>query len=243
MKPKKNPKADLNRSSGLFFVIGLTIALFVTWRLLEYRSYESLEEFTQVINVLDEMDEEVPVTEQVKTVTPPPPPAVPEVIEIVEDVEEIEETVIESTESGQDMEIAEAEVDVDDVDVGEYEEEEVVPFAVIENAPIFPGCEHLRSEAERRACFNEKVQEHITANFRYPEMALEMGISGRVFVTFEISSKGQVTNIRQRGPDRMLEDEAKRIISSLPKMTPGKQRGRAAKVNYSIPIMFKMADL
>ncbi len=242
MMPKKNPKADLNRSSGLFFVIGLTIALFVTWRLLEYRAYDDIQEFTQVINVLEDMDEEAPITEQVKTVTPPPPPAAPQIIEVVEDVVDIEETVIESTESGEDVVIAE-QVDVDDVAVGELEEEEVVPFAVIENAPIFPGCEGLATEAERRECFNQKVQEHITANFRYPEMALEMGVSGRVFVTFEINTRGEVNNIRQRGPDRILETEARRIISTLPKMTPGKQRGRAAKVNYSIPIMFKMADL
>lgn len=243
MKPKKNPKADLNRSSGLFFVIGLTIALFVTWRLLEYRSYDSIEEFTQVVNVLDDLQEEVPVTEQVKTVTPPPPPAAPDVIEVVEDVEEIEETIIESTESSEEKVIADVEVDVDDVDVGEYEEEEIVPFAVIENAPVYPGCENLSSEAKRRECFNQKIQQHISDNFRYPEMALEMGISGRVFVTFEIGKNGEVGNIRQRGPDRLLETEARRIISTLPKMTPGKQRGRPAKVNYSIPIMFKMADL
>ena len=116
----------------------------------------------------------------------------------------------------------------------------MVPFAVIENVPVFPGCENLQSQEERKACFNEKVQEHIKANFTYPPAALEMGITGRVYLQFVIDSKGRVTGIQKRGPDKLLEKEAERIIASLPRVKPGEQRGKAVSVKYSIPINFVM---
>ncbi|MDT0605751.1 energy transducer TonB [Croceitalea rosinachiae] len=238
MELKKNPKADLNRNSSLYFVIGLTVVLFATWRMLEYKTYDTNEEFAQILEVQDDMDEEVPITEMIRTTPPPPPPAAPDVIEIVEDVEEVEETIIESTESSQDTYIEDAIVSVDDVDVGEDEEDIVVPFAIIEKVPIFPGCEPCKTEQERKECFNKKVQEHIRANFNYPKTALEMKISGRVFVQFEINTKGQVAGIRKRGPDRLLEIEAERIIASLPEMKPAMQRGRTARIAYSVPINF-----
>ena len=84
------------------------------------------------------------------------------------------------------------------------------------------------------------MNKHIKRNFLYPEIAQEMGIKGRVFVNFIISEDGSITNIRMRGPDKNLEDEAKRIISLLPNMTPGKQRGRPVRVPFSIPIVFRL---
>lgn len=236
MKPKKNPKLDLSRNSGLYFVIGLNIMLLITWRALELKTYETNDEFVTTLTVMDDLQEDIPITETVNAPPPPPPMAAPEVIQIVEDVEEIEETIIESTETNQDEFISTKIVSMDEVEVGEEEEEISVPFSVIENVPVFPGC--TGSNAELRACFQQKMQEHVRKHFRYPDIALELGITGRVFVMFEINSKGYVTNIRTRGPDRTLENEASRIIGALPVMTPGMQRGKAVKVPYSIPINF-----
>ena len=84
------------------------------------------------------------------------------------------------------------------------------------------------------------MNKHIRKNFRYPEIAQEMGIQGRVYVNFIISKDGRITNVRMRGPDKNLEKEAARIISKLPKMTPGKQRGRPVRVPFSIPITFRL---
>ena len=84
------------------------------------------------------------------------------------------------------------------------------------------------------------MNNHIRRNFRYPEIAQEMGIQGRVYVNFIIAKDGSITNIRMRGPDKNLENEAARIIGRLPKMTPGKQRGRAVRVPFSIPITFRL---
>ncbi|MBO0322982.1 energy transducer TonB [Muricauda sp. CAU 1633] len=240
MKPKKNPNAEIGRNSSLYFMIGLTSVLFLTWQSLEVKIYEKESKVSDVVEVMDDLKEDVPVTEMLRTTPPPPPPSAPDVIEIVEDVEEVEETVIESTESSQETYIEDAIVSVEDVEVEEVEEEVIVPFAIIEYVPVFPGCEVYETQAERKACFNEKVQEHVMKNFKYPPSALEMQITGRVYVQFVIDSQGHVTNIQKRGPDRLLEDEAARIIAALPNVKPGQQRGKAVSVKYSIPISFVM---
>ena len=233
MQLKKNPEADLNKNRNLCFVIGLTLVLGVTWGAVEYKSYERKIDLTNGDMLVDD-EEDVPITEQLKTPPPPPPPPppAPEVIEIVEDEEEVEETVIESTESDEEMVIEDivVEDDFDDIDV---------PFAVIEDVPIFPGCESV-AKSQRRACFQEQMNKHIRKNFRYPDIAQEMGIQGRVYVNFIISKDGTITNIRMRGPDKNLENEAARIIGRLPQMTPGRQRGRPVRVPFSIPITFRL---
>ncbi len=233
MEPKKNPKADVGRNSSLYFVIGLAAVMALVYGALEYKNYDDDGGYDISLNVEDQLDEEVPMTEQIKTPPPPPPPAAPEVIEVVEDEEEVEETVIESTETSQEEEVME----VEDVEVEEVDEDISVPFAVIEDVPVFPGCENA---SNKKACFQEQMNKHIRKNFRYPEIAQEMGVQGRVSVVFVIQKDGSIGNIRMRGPDKNLEAEALRIIKKLPKMTPGKQRGRAVKVPFSIPINFKL---
>lgn len=233
MELKKNPKADINQNSGLYFVIGLAVVMLVVWRALEYKKYDKTNDYDIALNVEDQLDEEVPMTEQLKTPPPPPPPAAPEVIEVVEDEEEVEETVIESTETSQEEEV----IEIEDVEVEEIDEDITVPFAVIEDVPVFPGCE---GSSNKKACFQEMMQKHIRKNFRYPEIAQEMGVQGRVNVMFVIQKDGSIGGIRMRGPDKNLEAEALRIINKLPNMTPGKQRGRPVKVPFSIPITFRL---
>lgn len=239
MQVKKNPKADLNRNSGLFFQIGLVLVLFVTWRALEYKTFQVDDEIVQMIAIQDDLKEEVPMTETIKAPPPPAPPSAPEIIEIVEDEAEIEETIIESSEMNQET-VIETAMAVDDVAVGEEEEEVSVPFAVIENVPVYPGCEKLSTNDEKKTCFQQKMQDHIKKHFNYPATALELGIQGRVHVQFKINSQGFITDIRKRGPDANLENEAARIIAALPQMIPGKQRGRNVTVPYSIPINFRL---
>ena len=231
MQKKKNSKADLRKYSGLFFAAGLCLILFISWQAIEFKSYERQYDL-ESLNVEDDDDEEIPITEQIKTPPPPPPPPAPEIIEVVEDEEEIEETIIESTETDQEEVVEEVEVLEEEVDVD-------VPFAIIEDVPLFPGCERV-PKSDRRKCFQEQIQKHISKNFRYPEIAQEMGIQGRVFVQFMIGKDGNISGIRTRGPDKNLEKEANRIISKLPRMTPGKQRGRPVRVPFSIPITFRL---
>ncbi len=110
---------------------------------------------------------------------------------------------------------------------------------IIEDVPLFPGCERV-VKSKRRDCFQKKIVQHISRNFRYPKKAQEMAIQGRVFVQFMIGKDGNISGIRTRGPHSILEREANRIISLLPKMTPGKQKGRPVRVPFSIPITFNL---
>jgi TonB family protein len=116
-------------------------------------------------------------------------------------------------------------------------EEVQVPFAFIEEVPIFPGCEDA---TDKRACFTENVEKHIRKHFNYPKEAQEMGIQGRVSLIFVIDTNGAITDIRSRGPHELLEAEAERIIKKLPVMQPGKQKGHVVGVPFSIPISFKL---
>ncbi|MFD1615272.1 energy transducer TonB [Gelatiniphilus marinus] len=241
MKAKKNPELEIGRNSSLYFAIGLNVMLFLSWQALEYKTYDKDLSAIDVLQIDEELEEEIPVLNINTPPPPPPPPVVQEAITIVEDVEEVEETIIESTEANQSDAVEERIVEVSDVDVEEVEEDVEVPFAAIEYVPVFPGCEGL-PQNKMKDCFQKKVQEHVKKNFKYPQTALEMGIQGRVSVVFVIDSKGNTTNVRSRGPDRILEKEAERIIGALPKMTPGKQRGKSVKVSYAVPIFFKLQE-
>lgn len=241
MSAKKDPKSEIGRNSGIYFAIGLNLMLLLSWQLLEFKTYEKSDIALDVLNMEALVEEDIPVINVNTPPPPPPPPAVQESIKIIEDIVEIEETVIESSETNQNEAIAERVVNVVEIKVAAVEEDVEVAFAVIEDVPIFPGCEGL-SKTETKDCFQRKVQEHVIKNFNYPESALQLGIQGRVSVLFVIDAKGYTIGIRSRGPDRILEKEAERIIGMLPKMQPGKQRGKAVKVSYAVPIFFKYQD-
>lgn len=241
MEPKKNPKSDVSRNSSIYFAVGLVLMLLVTNLAINYKTYDRSDIALDGLNLDDELEEEVPITEQIITPPPPPPPppAAPEVIEVVEDEEEVEETVIESTETEQDAEI----VEVEEVEVEEVEEDIEVPFAVIENVPVFPGCEKKKGNNAKKACMSQKVQKFVQKKFN-TDLASDLGLSGRqrISVGFKVDKNGNITNIYARAPHPGLEKEAKRVIGLLPKMQPGKQRGKAVTVPYGLPIVFQVQD-
>jgi len=239
MEPKKNPKANVGRNSSLYFAIGLALMLFLAYYSINYKTYDKSEIDIGQLNLEEELEEEIPLTQQIVTPPPPPPPpAAPEVIEVVEDEEEVEETVIESTEVDQETEI----VEVEEIEVEEVEEDIEVPFAVIENVPVFPGCEK-GNNAAKKACMSEKIAKFVNRKFN-TELASDLGLSGRqrINVIFKIDKTGSITGVRARAPHPGLEKEAARVINLLPKMKPGKQRGKAVTVPYSLPIIFQVQD-
>ncbi|SEB46631.1 protein TonB [Maribacter dokdonensis] len=233
MRPKKNPQKDLNKKSGTFFVIGLLLVLAMVYTALEWKSFDPINQIDVALNKVDDSIIEEATIIELKATPPPKPKALPIEIEIIEDDEPIIETEVIAIEVDTDTKI----VDPSDFEVIEEPEEVKVIWTTIEEVPIFPGCE---SAEDKRACFNEMMQKHIRKNFRYPELAQEMGIQGRVNTQFMINNDGSIGAIQKRGPHDVLEKEAVRILSKLPKMTPGKQRGSAVKVSFAIPITFKL---
>ncbi len=242
MESKKNPKADIGRRSLLFFQIGLAAVLLFTYVSIEWKTYDRSNIDVGLLDLDEENDEEV-IEIQLNTPPPPPPPPpppAPEIIEVVEDEEEVEETVIKSTETSIEEEIKE----VEEVEVEDIEEEIAdVPFAVIENVPIFPGCESMTNNNDRKTCMSEKVSQLVNKKFN-TELGADLGLSGvnRIYVSFKIDKNGNITSIQSRAPHPRLQTEAERVIKLLPKMTPGKQRGKPVGVLYSLPITFKVED-
>ena len=127
-----------------------------------------------------------------------------------------------------------------------YSVEDFVEFDVTEEVPLFKVCEKSNTRKEAVECFNKKMSSHIRNNFAYPEEALEKRIQGKVEISFIISEFGSIKDIVAKASNsveyekKLLETEAVRIVSRLPKFTPGKHRGKVVNVKYSLPITFKM---
>lgn len=243
MELKKNPNVDPKRNSTLFFQVGLAAVLLLTFIGIELKSADPVIE-TEKLNLVDNFvdDEETIITLPPVQRLPPPPPPAPEVIQVVEDKIILEDKKIETTEIDEKKPV----VVVKASEVGEAGDDfsdipDELPFAVIEDIPLFPGCETV-PKAKRLDCFNEKMAAHISKHFSYPQNAADEGTQGRVQVQFVIDKQGNVTEVKMRGPKggELLEKEAQRIISKLPKFTPGKQRGKPVRVKYGVPINFKL---
>ena len=238
MQLKKNPKADLAKQSGLFFAIGFAaISGFTLWGFeAKIQNRDNLNYYIDdKIVVCEEPDPiiELPTPEMPQQA--PPPPVLTQEIEVVESDKPVEEVLIGSTDP------SDPTPPKLDIPVVEDENPEiVVPFAVIEDKPLFQECKNV-PRSEQMSCFKEHLDKHVKNNFRYPQAALDMGIEGRVNVSFRINTDGTISILGVRGTDRILEDEAKRIISSIPKLIPGKQRDKPTAVTFAYPINFKLS--
>jgi protein TonB len=244
MEVKKNPNVDPKRNSSLYFLVGLTAVLMLTYVSIELKSEDPRVE-VEKLEIADNMmgeDEEVILTMPPVQKLPPPPPPAPEVIQIVDNKQVIEDKKIETTEVDENKPVVVNTASSYGEEGGTADEiDEEVPFAVIEDIPVFPGCEGV-AKNKRLECFMEQMAKHITKNQQYPERAMEDGIQGRVSVLFVIDKDGGISNVQVRGPKggELLEKEAKRVIEKLPKFKPGMQRGKPVKVKYSQPITFKL---
>ncbi|NND62292.1 MAG: energy transducer TonB [Flavobacteriaceae bacterium] len=245
MELKKNPKVNLSRWSNIFFLTGLAIMLFLSWQAIELKTYDKGNIASEFVNVGDDLEKEIPITQQLNPPPPPPPrppTSTPQVIEVVEDDLEIEESIIESSEADQNSDISDI-VEIEEIE--EVEEEEIVdvPFAVIEDVPIYPGCESKTNNDARKQCMADNIMNFVQQKFN-TELASELGLEGRqrISVQFKIDRYGDVVNVRARAPHPRLEQEAIKVVQSLPKMTPGKQRGKPVGVLYALPILFKVEN-
>lgn len=236
MESKKNSKADLNRKQSLFLQIGLILVLLIAYFGLEWKSYEKQDFIKDQISLGEISDEPIPIT-TLPIKTPPVIPAAPDVIDVIPDDKKTEEDPIATTEDKPD----------EIVDIKEITEAKPVdpigpvPFDVIEDVPIFPGCENLDSNSERKTCMSEKINQFIKQNFD-TELGSRLGLTGinKVIIMFKINTAGDIVEVQSRGPHPKLEKEAERVINSLPKMQPGKQRGKPVPVSFSLPIIFKV---
>lgn len=241
MEAKKSPKAKLENYSKIFTEIGLLLALFIVYNFVELKTYDrEVENLSQVV-LEKEIKEDIPIVNPVK-LTPPPPPQkqiIPQKVLVVDNQEKVEEIIIKSTETDE-TEAVEYVAPIEDIE--EIEEEEVVvedvPFVIIEKVPVFPGCKGNRTEMKN--CFSKSLQLFFQKKFD-PNLANELGLAPgkkRIIVFFKIDKNGDVADVMARAPHPRLKKEAIEIISALPKMKPGEQRGTKVGVKYTLPINF-----
>lgn len=218
MEPKKNPDKDLTKKKSTFFLIGIACSLFLM--LMAFKWHSKPAKIASLGELVEEMEQiEIPQTEQ-KVKPPPPPP--PPVLQVVEDTEILdeEEDIIEETEVDENTAI-----DIPDVEpVEEVDEEQI--FMVVEEMPIYPGGE-------------QAMFKYIGQNTVYPQLARESGVTGIVHIYFVVNKDGSVGDVKVlRGIGAGCDEEAVRVVKSMPKWKPGKQRGKSVKVQYTIPIRF-----
>ncbi len=243
--------ANLQRNPTLHFQIGLILALLVVIFFMEVKMPETAIKPDRQDYDWEEpvWDQQFQMEEQVVEVPEPaveepklPEPQLPDEVKTVPDDHKLIETVIKGT-SEPDVEtpMIDPNAGVNYVEIDEPIED--VPFISIEEAPLFPGCEGLDSNEERKACMSSKISKFVNKKFD-TDIGTELGLTGvnRIFVQFTVDKTGRVTNIQTRAPHDKLEEEAKRVIQLLPEMQPGKQRSVPVGVIYNLPIRFRIQD-
>lgn len=228
METKKSKKADLENKRNTFFLIGLVLALGATFLAFEWKAKPTAAESLGVVQSKEVEEEIIPITREpeVKPPPPPPPPQVVEVLNIVEnDVEIDEELKIEDSEAD-DKTIIDIQPVLQTNEEEEVAEDEIFYFA--EDPAEFPGGDRA-------------LYKYINDAVKYPVIAQENGIQGKVYVKFVVNEQGAVSDAQiLRGVDESLNQEALRVINSLPNFRPGKQRGKPVKVYYNAVINFQL---
>ena len=223
MEEKKSPKANLENKKLMFIQIGLIISLAVAWAVFEIKSYDKIEiaDIGRTVEVVEE--EMVEITKQEQKPQPVEVPKQTTQIQVVEDDVEVEDIEINA-------DVDQNEV-IEEYVAPEVEEEEIQEaeiFTIVEEMPEFPGGMN-------------KLGEYLAKNIKYPQMARETGIQGRVFITFVVEPDGSVTNVQVlRSLGGGCDEEAIRVVKSMPKWKPGKQRGKPVRVSYILPVNFKL---
>ena len=227
MEVKKSPKADLEGKKTTNLLIGAIMILAILFVGFEWSERD--KKVTTDTGIADVVFEEeiIPITEQEQPKQAPPPPEAPkveEVLEIVENDADVQESTIQASDDTQQA----VEVKYTPVEVEEEEVEEQQIFQVVEEMPEFPGG-------------MGECMKFLGKNIKYPTISQENGVQGRVIVQFVVNRDGSIVDpVVVRGVDPYLDKEALRVISTMPKWKPGKQRGKAVRVKYTVPVMFRL---
>ena len=227
---KKSPKANLEKHRSTFILIGLVFAVSVLFFAFEWTSAtEKVDEAIIVQDVLAE--EEIEITRRDAEPPPPPPPPpveeTPEIIQVVE--EEVQSRFEINVEDDQSQRQAQTYVPPPPPQPKEEAVTEEI-FVVVEEQPEYPGG-------------NAAMMQFLSANIRYPVIAQENGIQGRVICNFVVERDGSITDVQVvRGVDPSLDREAVRVIQQMPRWKPGKQRGQAVRVRFTLPVVFRLQN-
>ncbi len=223
MQLKKSKEASLEDKKITYVLVGLAFVLSICYVAFEWTEKEVTKYEVSDMEFAFEEELDIQQTQQETTPPPPPPPVKEvEVLNVVEDDVETETLQISSEDNDADTVVIAPPV------AAEEEEEEVV-FVIVETMPEFPG--------GQQALFK-----YLSENVKYPAIAQENGIQGRVICQFVVNKDGAIVDVEvvRSGGDPSLDKEALRVIKSMPKWKPGKQRGKAVRVKYTVPVNFRL---
>jgi TonB family C-terminal domain len=231
METKKTKKASLEKGKSLSFLMGMVVALAVLFTAFEWGDKE--HEFRTSNRPVDPFGTGLPPiapTRQEPPVTPAPEEVIktPEIIKIVETI--VKPVIIASTEGN--IKIPQPEIYKPRIEtppeVINYDD---IIFVAVEENPIFPG----------DGDSNSNFMKWIAENIKYPPVAAENGIQGRVHCQFIVNADGSVSDVTiLRSIDPSLDREAVRVLRSMPRWKPGKQQHKAVRVKLSVPVNFRL---
>ena len=226
---KKSPKADLEGHRVTYILMGMVLAISALFFAFEWTT--PLKKVDKTVIVQDVLaEEEIEITRRDPTPPPPPPPPEPETPEVIEVVEEAVDTKLNiQVEDDQSQRQMQTYVPPPPPKPKQEEVEEEI-FVVVENQPEFPGG-------------NAALMKFLSENIKYPVIAQENGIQGRVICTFVVEKDGSITDVQVvRGVDPSLDKEAIRVIQQMPRWKPGRQRGQPVRVRFTLPVVFRLQN-
>jgi len=239
----KYPEVDTFSLSGTLMNYGLLTAIALMILAFSWTQYEKVVDVSSLLSTLEE-DIEVETPRTAEPPPPPPPPPPPVIQEVPNDVS-IETTVVFQDQSIQEETMVEAPVvqkappPPPPPPPPDVKEDEI--FKVVEDNPAFPGCEGISDKAEKKRCAEEKMLQFIYSNIKYPAIARENGVEGRAVIKFVVEKDGSITSPEiARDIGAGCGAEAMRVVQLMPKWEPGKQRGRAVRVQFNLPVQFKL---
>lgn len=241
---KRNDKKSVNIkwNSKLFFQLGLIISLVLVYLIMETKfeiidkeqafvEKEYLEEMPMVRYTIDEP---IPLPKEKVVFEKNAPKIITKIINIVSEetpdieIENTKETLIVTPSKNNLKEEKKEEIDI------------LKNFMGVEFVPVFPGCEKLLSNEEKRNCMSLKIRKFIVKKFDTDKLDESSQIKEqKITVQFTINNEGKVINVTARAPNKLLEKEAKRVVAKLPQMIPGRQGDKNVAVQYMVPITFK----
>lgn len=228
MEVKKTRRANLEKGKSRWLFMGLMVALSFMFVSFEWTERNVTYAISDLVNDPDFFEDLVPVTyNQDKPLPPPPPPAAvnPEELKIVDD----KSTERESDIAASDPTDAPVIIPIP-VEVPEETVEEETEFMIVEEMPVFGSG-------------TADLMKYLSANIKYPTVSAEQGVQGKVVVQFVVGTHGEILNpVVVKSVDPYLDKEAIRVISTMPKWKPGKQRGKAVRVKYTVPVVFKLQN-
>ena len=227
MEIKKSPKADLENKKTTNLLIGAILTLSVLFIGFEWSERDKQVATDTGLTEIVFEEEIIPITDQEQPKQAPPPPEAPkveEVLEIMDNDSKVEESTIQASDDTQ----AAVEVKYTPVEVEEEEVEEEQIFQIVEEAASFPGG-------------IGECMKWLGKNIKYPTISQENGVQGRVIVQFVVNRDGTIVDAKVvRGVDPYLDKEALRVVNMMPKWTPGKQRGKAVRCQFTLPVQFRL---